>query len=148
MKQSRRLVQMGLRFLALHRVQDAADCFEYALGLEQRDEGEPSPRVVSYCGYTFALGRNCLETGLRMCQKAVEKSSNSPDLLCNLGEVYLACGNRVEAHRVFTRGIEINPGHTRIGAQLRQMGIRRPPVFHFLPRGHFLNRVLGRSLRG
>ncbi len=148
MKEAQRLTQMGVKFLAMHRLEDAAGCFEYALAVEQRDLGEPSPRVMSYCGYTMALTRKRLESGLKMCQKAVEKASYSPDLLCNLGEVYLACGDRAQAYFAFSRGREISPGHSRISLHLLEMGVRRSPILSFLPRSHVLNRFLGRALRG
>jgi len=148
MKEAQRLIHMGVKFLTMRRLEDAAGCFEYALALEQRDLGEPSPRVMSYCGYTMALARKRLESGLKMCQKAVEKAFYSADLLCNLGEVYLACGDRAQAYRAFSRGRELSPGHSRISLYLLEMGARRPPILSFLPRSHVLNRFLGRTLRG
>ena len=142
-----RLIMEGMRHFATHTLSEAAGYFEHALALAHEAGSRPSPRLLSYCGYTTALVRKKYEQGLNMCELAVEQEYFNPELFCNLADVYLACGDKAHAHQAFNKGLAMNPGHVRIRDRLREMGIRRQPVVQSLARDHFINRSLGRFVR-
>ena len=137
----------GMRQFSTHTLSEAAGYFEHALALVRENGSRPSPRLLSYCGYTTAPVRKKYDQGLEMCQLAVEQEYFNPELFCNLADVYLACGDKAHAHQAFNQGLAMNPGHVRIRDRLREMGIRRQPVIQSLPRDHFLNRTLGSLAR-
>ena len=142
-KEAEDLFQKGLRFLQTNHLEQAATLFETALTLEQKSGSEPSPKVLSYCGYTMAFARKKYNDGLQLCKKAVEKEFFNPDLFFNLGDIYLARGDKKNAHLAFKRGLALAPEHPKIRARIKEMGVRKGPVLSFLDRENFINRFLG-----
>ncbi|MEE9217775.1 MAG: tetratricopeptide repeat protein [Acidobacteriota bacterium] len=147
MQNPQKIFQIGLGFLGSRQLLRAANCFETALALERRNGNDPSPKLLSFFGYTLALARRKYEQGLKLCRVAAEREFFNPDLLCNLGEIHLACGDRARAHHAFRRGLALTPNHRRICLYIREMGIRKAPPVGFLSRHNLINRVLGRALR-
>jgi tetratricopeptide (TPR) repeat protein len=147
MQDAHRKFRLGLEHLAYRRLEQAASCFEDALARVRRGGFKPSPKLLSYCGYTLAMARKKYSQGLSLCRAAAEREFFNPDLFYNLGEVHLARGDRAGAHHAFRRGLALNPAHVRIRQRLKLMGIRKPPPIGFLPRCNVLNRVLGMALR-
>jgi tetratricopeptide (TPR) repeat protein len=146
-KEAEVLLKKGIRMLETNNLEQAATLFETAFGMEQKNGCEPSPRVMSYCGYTMAFARKKYNDGLRMCRAAVEKEFFNPDLFFNLGDIYLARGDKKNAHVAFNRGLSLAPNHHKIRARIKEMGVRKRAVIPFLDREHFLNRFLGALLR-
>jgi tetratricopeptide (TPR) repeat protein len=146
-KETDELLRKGIRLLETSHLEEAATLFEAALTLEKKSGSEPSPRLLSYCGYTMAFARKKYMDGLQLCKTAVEKEFYNPDLFYNLGEIYLARGDKKNAHAAFTRGLALAPEHAKICARIREMGVRQNPVLPFLDRDNVLNRFLGALFR-
>jgi hypothetical protein len=68
----------------------------------------------------------------------------NPDLYLNVAKVYMAAGERRRAHKALCQGLRIEKGHPGLIAEMKRMGVRRRPLFGFLPRNHVLNRFTGR----
>jgi tetratricopeptide (TPR) repeat protein len=146
-KETDELLRRGIRLLETSHLEEAATLFEAALSLERKNGSEPPPRLLSYCGYTMAFARKKYMDGLQLCKTAVEKEFYNPDLFYNLGEIYLARGDKKNAHAAFTRGLALAPEHAKIRARMKEMGVRRSPVLSFLDRDNVLNRFLGALFR-
>ncbi|MCZ6779690.1 MAG: tetratricopeptide repeat protein [Acidobacteria bacterium] len=147
MKESDELLQKGKYLLERNNLEQAAVLFESALTLEQREGEDPSARLLSYCGYTLAFARKKYLDGLKLCKRAVEIEFFNPDLFCNLGDIYLARGDKKSAHKAFLRGLAISPEHSRLRSRMKEMGIRKRNIFSFLSRQHRLNSWIGQFFR-
>jgi hypothetical protein len=62
----------------------------------------------------------------------------------NLGKVFRLQGDNASAYEEFLAAWQLDKLHPAPAAELTRMGIRRPPVFRFLPRSHWANIYLGR----
>jgi predicted Zn-dependent protease len=96
----------------------------------------------SYLGYCIAKERGQVKKGLDLCNAALEQDPSNPAHFLNLAKVNLVAGQKKEALNVLRQGMALG-GSPGITALLDQIGTRKPPVFSFLPRGHFINKVLG-----
>lgn len=96
--------------------------------------------------YALALGlvRGQLLGAVELAKAAVRQEFYNPELYLNLARIYLAFDFKAEAIRFLRRGLMVDPENDPIRKQLAELGIRRPPPIRFLPRGHMLNRLLGR----
>src|SRR2546428_10230101 len=113
-----------------------------------RRGAEAAPmRYRSYYGLWGGVCSNRLDEARKICEAAVREEFYNPDLHWNLGRVYLRAGNRLKAFGSFVRGLQLNPRHAGLVGEIRRLGIRKRPVVRFFPRGHPVNRILGR-LRG
>src|SRR5690606_33101631 len=113
-------------------------CFEAAHALDRND-----PRAMSFHGMALASVRHRYLEGIVFCEEAVRRMGPNPDLLVNLARSYLAANNKREAVRALRRAMSRSGGDdVRARAELVALGLRRPPVIPFLPRGFFLNRWL------
>jgi tetratricopeptide (TPR) repeat protein len=79
-----------------------------------------------------------------LARAAIRHEYHNPDLYLNLARIYLAFEFRADAVRFLRRGLMIDPQNEPILEALKGLGIRRRPLLRFLPRGHFLNRLVGR----
>ena len=68
----------------------------------------------------------------------------NPDLYQNLARIYLAFDFKADAIRFLRRALMVDPENAAVHRRLAELGIRRRPLIRFLPRGHALNRLLGR----
>lgn len=118
-----------------------------ALGrLEQAHALDPGcARVRSHYGLCLALAERRFEKAVELCRSAVKQEFFNPELYLNLARVHLLFGFKAEALRYLRRGKMIDPGNPEILGELRRLGRRRSQVLGFLPRGHLLNRLLGRA---
>jgi tetratricopeptide (TPR) repeat protein len=104
---------------------------------------ESTPIVMAYYGYCLVLERQEYRKGLSLCLQATEKVPNDSKLWLLLGRTCLQAGQKTAAMKAFRRGLKVgrNP---EITAELRRLGMRKPPVIASLDRGHLLNRQLGK----
>ncbi len=102
-----------------------------------------NPYFLSYYGLLLARAERKWEEGERICIEAVKMKRHQPQLYVNLAELYLAAGKRADAVDVLQEAIQYEPSDSRLNRMMIRVGIRRPPVFSFLERGHPLNRSLG-----
>ncbi len=119
--------------------------FQQAIDLE-RQEGAKNPKMkyMSYLGLALTLLQGRSEEGQKLCEQAVKREFFDPDLYCNLGIVYLRNRMKSQAFEAFQKGLNLKAGHPRILDELEKYDRRGDPILSFLPRGHYLNRLLGR----
>ena len=65
-------------------------------------------------------------------------------LLTVVAGIYLAFDFKADAIRFLRRALMVDPENAAVHKRLADLGIRRRPPIRFLPRGHALNRLLGR----
>jgi tetratricopeptide (TPR) repeat protein len=125
--------------------------------LKEGLESYPSePFLLSYYGcLVSSVGRDPGE-GIRLCREALRKLRNSaalgddyyyPLFYLNLGRAYLTGGDKPEAIKAFKRGLRVDPGNKYIIAELRKLGVRKPPALPFLRREHPINKYVGLIMR-
>lgn len=141
-KESWRLYAAGISLLRKNRLREAIVALEEAL---EHDPGDPHCR--SYLGLALSLEGRKGRDAIDLCESAAQADPYDSELLHNLVRVYMASNKRRKAYGVLTRAQRIDEKHEGLRAAMRELGVRRPPVFSFLPRRHPLNRVAGRALR-
>ncbi len=130
-------------------------------------EGAPSIREIpvasSYLAYCIAKLRGQYREAASMCQSALTVEPDNPAHYLNLGRIFLVSKRKGEAFATFRQGLSKDavtytsalaesPADEQarqrelILTELRRMGIRKRVPFPFLPRGHRLNRVVGKAL--
>jgi len=135
----------GMVTLERRSYKESISLFQQAIDLE-RQEGAKNPKMkyLSYLGLALTLSQGKSEEGQRLCEQAVKREFFDPDLYCNLGIVYLRNRLKAQAFEAFQKGLNLKAGHSRILEELEKYDRRGEPVLSFLPRGHYVNRLLGR----
>jgi tetratricopeptide (TPR) repeat protein len=135
----------GMVTLERRSYKESISLFQQAIDLE-RQEGAKNPKMkyMSYLGLALTLLQGKSEEGQRLCEQAVKREFFDPDLYCNLGIVYLRNRLKAQAFEAFQKGLNLKAGHARILEELEKYDRRGEPVLSFLPRGHYVNRLLGR----
>jgi hypothetical protein len=117
----------------------------------------------SYLAYCMARERRQYHRAMALCRASITAEPEHPAHYLNLGRILLLSGDKERAIATFWRGISRNAGpegadaadwprhgrrreHDLIMDELRRLGIRKPPPFRSLHRGHVLNRFTGRFL--
>lgn len=112
------------------------------------EEKTPEDRLpstfYSYLGYAIAKCEHRVKEGLELCERTVNRGLYDPENFLNLARTHLLKRNRRAAMKSIKSGLKIDPHHSGLHEFKREMGIRRQPVFSFLPRSFFLNRWLGK----
>jgi len=134
----------GLQALEQRRYLEGLAYFESALNLEEKS-GNPARRMkyLSFYGVSLSQAAGRTQEAIEMCEHALTVEFYNPDLYLNLAKVYLAAGQRRRAHKALCQGLRIERRHTGLLSEIHRMGLRRKPLFRFLPRNHVLNRVTG-----
>jgi tetratricopeptide (TPR) repeat protein len=104
-----------------------------------------NPCDLSAYGLSLALSGRQVKEGIALCETAVRQENYNPDLYWNLGRACVAGGLRAQAVDAFNKGLKCDRHHPGINREVRKMGTRRKPPLGFLPRGHSLNKVLGKA---
>ena len=108
-------------------------------------EANPSdPRFLSCLGLCKAMVNRRSNEALELCEKALCSGAYGDFFYCNLGKVHLLRGSKRKAYAAFQAGLKTNPRNRDIVHELRLMGVRQKAFVAFLPRGHFINRFVGR----
>ena len=81
---------------------------------------------------------------VELARAAVRQEFYNPELYLNLARIYLAFDFKADAIRFLRRALMVDPENEAVNAKLATLGVRRRPPLRFLPRGHVLNRFLGR----
>lgn len=121
-------LRRGNTLLALHSFQEAAAT-------------ERTPTLLSCLGYCLAKEGE-MKRGRALCLEALEKEPRNALHYLNLGRLYTLSNQKPLALQTFRKGMKIQR-HPEIIAELKKLGIRRKPVFSFLPRENALNRFFG-----
>ena len=67
-----------------------------------------------------------------------------PENWLNLAWTCVLARDRRRANEAILRGLAMDSRHAGLRELAQRLGLRRPPVISFLPRGHALNATLGR----
>ena len=130
------------RGLALLEGGHGTDSFEH---LSRAYLADPqSARFRSSYALALALVRGQFLGAVELARAAVRQEFYNPDLYLNLARIYLAFDCKAEAVRYLRRGLMVDPENERLRRKLDDLGVRRKPALPFLPRGHIVNRLLGR----
>jgi tetratricopeptide (TPR) repeat protein len=101
------------------------------------------PEARSYYGLALAMRRQRLHDAVNYCREAVDQEPLRGDFYHNLGQVHLARGERRQAIRTFTSGLQAEPRHAQLIEVLKRLGARRRPLIPFLSRSNPINKYLG-----
>ncbi|MFA5514675.1 MAG: tetratricopeptide repeat protein [Desulfuromonadales bacterium] len=131
-----KIIEQGL--IALHR----GDTFNALVFFQEAAELEMPPVVLSCLGYCLAKEQGESKKGRALCLDAVQQDPNNALHYLNLGRTYLIAGQKPLAIKTFRKGLKVQR-HPGIVAELKKLGLRRQPVFSFLPRENPVNRYVG-----
>jgi tetratricopeptide (TPR) repeat protein len=126
----------GLRLLGESNILAALACFEKAYAVEK------TPKTKSYLAYCIATERGQITEAVSLCQAAIKAEPDNPEHYLNLGRVYLKAKRKDEAIAELRRGLSFGANQD-IKDILEGLGLRKKPVFQFLPRNNFLNKYTG-----
>lgn len=135
------LLDRGIYLLRAGNPLGALACFEKAYGIEK------TPAIKSCLGLCIATERGRISEAVTLCREAIEQEPQTPLHYLNLGKVYLKAERKADCLDVLRMGLS-HADDPEISALLEYVGTRKPTVFSFLPRRHFLNRYTGLILRG
>ena len=130
------LFEKGLGLLRADNSLAALSCFEKAYALKK------FPELQSYLGMCIAVERGKITEAVFLCSEAMAQKPDDPVHYLNLGKVYVKAGRKSSAIETLRKGLSFGD-NSEIRALLDRIGIRKKPVFSFLPRKHFLNRFTG-----
>jgi tetratricopeptide (TPR) repeat protein len=132
------VVHQSIDKMSRNHAQSARGDLEHALTRAPED-----PHLLSCYGWCVALLGE-IDRGIGLCERALRCHPDDPMLRLNLGRTLRLAGENKAAHRAFLRAWQQNKRDPAPAAELARMGIRRPPILGFLPRGHWCNRMLGK----
>lgn len=115
----------------------AIESYEQVIALERR------PEACSVLGYCLAKEKGAYKEALALGSEAIKKEPKEMRHFLLLGKVYVMAGRKKEAYRAFSLGLRLGPS-LQLESELRQLGMRRPPVLSFLKRGNPFNKLLGK----
>lgn len=130
------LIEKGNSLLRLNNTLSALSCFEKARIVNE------TPVVLSCLGYCIVVERGQLAEGISLCRKALSLEPGNTVHYLNLGRIYLRTGDKEQAIAFFRQGLA-HGNNDEIRDMLKKIGTRRPPLFPFLERSHFLNKYSG-----
>lgn len=123
----------------------AAELFQAAILTEvQHGVKSPQMRYLSYYGLSRAQAFGATPQSIQACETAARRDFFNPDLLLNLGRVYLLAGKTTKALAAFHRGLELAPRHKGLLAEHKRIDRREPPPLGIVSRSHPLNKMLGK----
>jgi hypothetical protein len=102
-------------------------------------------RVASHLGLAQVLISD--RNGLLLCRDAASSETVDGDVFLNLACAEWHTENRKRAIDAVIRGRKIDATHEQLGRASMLLDSRRRNVFPFLSRQHFLNRIVGRTMR-
>lgn len=135
------LFQRGLELI------EKGDCLAALSALEKSlaiDSGNAACK--SYIAFLKATERGQLNTSISELEELAAGAPNEPAVHLNLGKLYLRAGRKTHAIETFRKGLACGklPEAVKV---LESLGLRKKPVFGFLPRDHFLNKYSGKLFK-
>ncbi len=129
----------GKRAMADNKLLEALAAFETA------HRAEPSnAEYQSYYALMHALERGRTREGLELARDAARRAPELPASHLNVAKVLLACRDKAGAVEALKLGLSHHPTDAPLLAELKKLGMRKPPVFTSLPRDHVLNKYAGK----
>jgi tetratricopeptide (TPR) repeat protein len=105
-----------------------------------------NPEMLSIMGYSLAKESGRIKEGISLCEKALKFNPRESEHYLNLGRIYLLAGKKEHAIKVFKTGLRVGKDR-RILHELKNLGVRKPPVFGGFHRDHVLNIAAGKLLK-
>jgi len=129
----------------------AIDTRNYSLALSKLNDAgshglKRTPQFESAYAVCHAALKQQFNQSISMCKWAIELEPCESAHYLQLGRIYLLANDRKASLHVFREGMLYNRDR-RILSEMKNLGVRRRPVFSSLPRGHFLNRITGKFVR-
>ena len=103
---------------------------------------DPRPTIKAKLAFCLAKERKQYNKAIILCREALLAEPNNPDHYYQLSRIFLIAGQKNQAIKTLRKGLKFQRYQPIIN-ELNQLGVRRDPIFSFLPRNHFLNRYLG-----
>ena len=137
---------------------DGLACFEsndYAAALQLFREADESAaiadvyqnRYTSFHGLTRVFMGD--HRGVKLCRKAAVGETNDAEVYHNLAMAENALGVRESAYQALRRGLQVAPEHAGLLQLKNDIGLReKRGLVAGLKRNNWLNRLLGRLVRG
>jgi tetratricopeptide (TPR) repeat protein len=123
----------------------AAEQFQAAILIEvQHGVRRPQMRYLSYYGLSRAQAEGATPQTIQACETAARRDFFNPDLLLNLGRVFLLAGKTTKALATFQRGLDLAPKHKGLLAEFKKLDRREAPPLMIVSRSNPLNKVLGK----
>jgi Flp pilus assembly protein TadD len=135
-EETEQLLAKGREALAKDQEYLALVCFEKAIRMEW------SPEACSSLAYCRAKVKGNYPESILLARKALELEPDNPVHYGNIGRILILSGEVDEGIRMLRQGL-LHGEHINIVRELERLGIRKPPIFRKLARGHPLNRHLG-----
>ena len=110
--------------------------FEDAMKLDD------SPTARSYLAFCLAKERHQIGRAASLCLSALQEEPNKSLHYLNLGRIYLLAGEKTRAIKTFRKGLKVERNQ-QIIHELKNLGLRQPPVVKALDRENPLNKCLG-----
>ncbi len=100
--------------------------------------------TLSYLGVALAREGKEPDRALESCRKAAEIEFFRPECHLNLARVHLAQGRKSQAVQCVYDGLTVDMENAELLALAYTLGVRREPMFRFLPRSHPINKWIGK----
>src|SRR5262245_50717624 len=135
----------GLASMSDGNPEAASDLFQSAILIElQHGVRRPQMRYLSYYGLSRAQARGATPDTIQACETASRRDFFNPDLLLNLGRVFLLAGKTSKALATFQLGLDHAPNHKALTPEYAKIDRREPPPLSIVARNHPLNKFLGK----
>jgi len=122
----------------------AERAFKIALDSIDEHHGQYNS-VLSYYGMSQVLISN--KNGLLLCRDAASNEVFEGEVFLNLACAEWESNNRKRAVDAVRHGVKIDADNKQLNRACAKLDCRKKRCFGFLPRGHKLNRLVGRLLR-
>ena len=109
------------------------------------EHNEQYNNVLSHYGMVQALNSN--KNGLLLCRDAASNEVIDGEVFLNLACAEWHDNNRKRAVDAIRQGVKIDADNQRLNRACAKLDCRKKCCFSFLPRGHKLNRLIGRLFR-
>jgi tetratricopeptide (TPR) repeat protein len=138
------VIQLGILYVKEGNFQEGFRLLKEAMVKFHGTGQQKAPAALqSYYGLCLATLNHDVKNGIEHCRVALKREFFLPDLYLNLGKVYLLANQKANAVHVFYKGLKLDDDHRGICSELQRLGLRENPVISFLPRSHYINRILG-----
>ncbi|MGB9735480.1 MAG: tetratricopeptide repeat protein [bacterium] len=105
---------------------------------------EVEPRYLFYYGYLTGIVDHNYKRAIDLCNEALKKEAFHTDFYLYLAKLYILVNNKNMALKLLHGGLKIDNTNQEIISLIKELGIRRKPVFPFLRRDNPVNKVAGK----
>ena len=106
---------------------------------------EQNPYGLSAYGLCLSKIEHKNKLGAELCEKAIKLQGYEGLHWANLVRLYIGVKNRKKAVEVLENGLKKHPKDSKLLKVREEIGYRKAPYLHFLPRTHPVNKFYSRS---